>query len=741
MKNNIKKLITWSLITVMVFSLAGCKDSEIGKEKKDSKEMVYVEEDLKLGGFEGKIASFTVENDKIYFLTSAWIEESKAEGDEKGEGRKSVKLYSVQLDGSDLEEIPSVELKQNEDINGIAVTDKKEIVLLKTFSYKDKTEYTLYKLSEDGTVLLEENVTELLKQKAKDVLVSKMMTDKKGRIILAAEQAFYVFDKNVKSVEEIKTDFVIEGIAKTKDSEIVCGSNGEEGAFVQIYNVDSKEWSEQIPLDISSLYVDSLIDGREYDFYYTDKEGVFGCNVSTKKATPLINGDASNVLLSNVSGLVPITKDRLIALADDGENAKFTFFVKVNATDVKDKKTITYGTTCLDETAQKAVNEFNKKNKEYKIEIKDYSEEEEPEQKMATDMIAGNVPDIIDLTYLSPNQYGSKGLLEDLTPYFEKDEEIALDDLLPSVAAVMKTGDKMYYVSPGFSVSTVVGKTEDIGEKDGWTFEEMKALLEKKGNGVRLFGSEYKTDILSHFSYMFQDFVDWENGKCSFDSQDFREVLELCNRGKNDDGEYNGDEENKMKLVREGKVLFTDGTLSTEKMQVYEQMFGTDISFIGYPNKDKSGSYFSFQTRLGMYSKSENKEAVWEFLRTFMTKEYQAELDSIVEYPTRQDNFDMVMKEKTATESYTDELGRRIEPIQGGTEYEDMMVEYKPLSKEGEKAFRKLVDTTKKSTDFNDKIESIILEEVNPYFMGEKSLDETIEIIQNRVQTLVNESM
>ena len=43
---------------------------------------------------------------------------------------------------------------------------------------------------------------------------------------------------------------------------------------------------------------------------------------------------------------------------------------------------------------------------------------------MNADILSGKVPDIIDLNAIPIRQYVSKGLLEDLTPYYEKDEVV-----------------------------------------------------------------------------------------------------------------------------------------------------------------------------------------------------------------------------------------------------------------------------------------------------------------------------
>lgn len=53
--------------------------------------------------------------------------------------------------------------------------------------------------------------------------------------------------------------------------------------------------------------------------------------------------------------------------------------------------------------------------------------------------------------------------------------------------------------------------------------------------------------------------------------------------------------------------------------------------------------------------------------------------------------------------------------------------------------FMDLINNTKRVYHYNAVVNSIIQEEAAYYFAGEKNLDDTVKIIQNRVETYVNE--
>lgn len=102
--------------------------------------------------------------------------------------------------------------------------------------------------------------------------------------------------------------------------------------------------------------------------------------------------------------------------------------------------------------------------------------------------------------------------------------------------------------------------------------------------------------------------------------------------------------------------------------------------------------------------------------------------------------FESYMKTQTATEPYTDEYGRSITPNYMNAFSEgDVQIDYSPLSPDEEKLYRDLVNTTTKIRGDNEEVVNIICEEAGAYFAGQKSLDETADIIQNRVTNYVNE--
>ena len=165
------------------------------------------------------------------------------------------------------------------------------------------------------------------------------------------------------------------------------------------------------------------------------------------------------------------------------------------------------------------------------------------------------------------------------------------------------------------------------------------------------------------------------------------------------------------------------------------------MAVVGYPNKDKQGIYAQIDNGLAMSSKCADKDLAWEFIRTFMTKDYQGHhYTNAFGCPTRKDVLEAFYKSKTTTEEYDDEFGNHIYPTEGSWGWDDLIVEVKPVSNEEIEFFNTTINRISGIWEYDDSLNTIIEEEAKAYFAGEKSVDEVCEIIQNRATTYVQEN-
>ena len=748
------KLVVIIIMISMIFSIIACrKNQEQNEKSKDNNEtkvtdgVIFEEKDIHLENIAGKITTFNIKDDKIYFIAENSSFQQN-EGNESQEYKSILNLYKINQDGKDLKEIYTFEINENQYIYDIMVNSLQEIMLAVS-TFNDKTgelNYTILKVDENGRELGNEDITESLKSTGESH-VNSFLLDSEDRMVISVEKEIKVLDENYKLIHTIKSDMSLAyDLALSKDGKIICGGVDQKNSTVAIeLDIDKEQWGETYDIDLRDVY--DLLDGKEYDFYYRYDDGIYGYDTTDKSSIKVMDFFDSNINPGFNDSIIPIGNEEMIGHSFDetGNLSRIVKYVKTDhsvtddSVDV-DNAVITVGFSFGGQEIKNHAIEFNKKNKKYKIEIKDYYDGEDPEAKINADIAAGNFPDIIFMDEFPYEQYAAKGLLEDLTPYFEKDPEINTSDMVDSVLEAIKIDGKIYYYPPFFYMNTLAANSKIVDKNSKWTFHDLKEII--KDNGTEALGPASKSDLLDTFLRGgSSDFIDYQTGKCSFDSQDFKDILEICNSGSNEETEYNEDYLTSERLIHDEKILLSLRYITDiEDLLVDRQLFNGNLVYIGFPGKDEGKSYFEIKSPIGIYSKSKVKEGAWEFIRTFMTKEYQGK---VYEYnsciPLRKDCLDMKIKRAMTTETYTDELGQEVTPIKSSTDWGDIVVDITPADQEEINMFMDLINHTKRVYHHNAIVNSIIQEEAAYYFAGEKNLDDTVKIIQNRVETYVNE--
>ena len=206
---------------------------------------------------------------------------------------------------------------------------------------------------------------------------------------------------------------------------------------------------------------------------------------------------------------------------------------------------------------QEKIAKFNRGNKEYYIEYRDYSEGmmgwhgnkntpvyQDALARLYAEIAAGRCPDILDES-VPLDRLAKKGILEDLWPWIDSDPEISRDGLMTHVLECLEVDGKLSRVCAGFEIETAVASADVAGGRTSWTMEEM---LDAFGGEMPefYFARELDGNYVSPVFYRFDRravlyylvnmslsrFADTETGECSFDSEDFKSLLRLAGSGK-----------------------------------------------------------------------------------------------------------------------------------------------------------------------------------------------------------------
>ena len=583
-----------------------------------------------------------------------------------------------------------------------------------------------------------------------------METDKDGNIYInGGGIGVYVLDSSgVFQYLIERTENFVDLLVRMGDGRIAGTMWGEMNRVLKPLDAASRSWGESVELPKNSYNVYPGDD--EYAVFCTDNSNFYGVD-SEGNQTKLFNFINCDVDNNYIQSIIPLPDGRILCAGfnykNNNQTAEMVILTKTPASEVAQKEVLSLACLYIDYNIKSEIINFNRTNGKYRIEVREYSEYNTDEDynagltKLSTEIIAGNIPDILDINSLPIKQYGAKGLLEDLWPFIDSDPGLGRSRLMENVFDAMEQDGKLYQISPRFSVFTAIGNRGVVGPRPGWTVDEMYAALAKLPPGADVFDKFTTRDtILMYSCYLGMDeYVNWTTGKCSFDSESFIKVLEFANSfpaefdWENYDWEF--DYESEPSRIMNGKQLLSMMSVNDfQTIQMYKAMYGGDITFIGFPSEGRKGSAISQDGGgFAMSSKCKNKEGAWEFMRIFLTEAYQKDY-LWWGFPTNKAAFDAKLKEAMTPHYYTDpETGEEVEQSTGGWGYEDITIEIYALRQDEVDQIMGLINTTKKTFNYDQSMYDIIADEAAAYFNGQKSARDTAAIIQSRINIYVNE--
>lgn len=594
--------------------------------------------------------------------------------------------------------------------------------------------------------------------------IDSILSDDKGYVYTYDYQTVNVYGPDGSFVFSKSGDELNGQICQLSASEVgmTTSSAGGKMVFKQL-DPETKDWGKETP--VSSRAWNILPGNDVYAYFFMDNGNIFGerrDNGEVEKVVDWIACDVdSNSINSDRFGF--LSDGRIVAVtyeySDNGPSRQQVLVLnRVDAAAVTTKTELTLACLYLDYNLRSQIVKFNKSNPDYRIVVKDYSEYATDDDsnagltKLNTEIISGNVPDIIaNETEFPLAQYASKGLLEDLWPYLDADPEYSRDKLMTQPLNAAQTDGKLYRLPIDFGVTTAVGLGKVVGEYTTWTLADVNDALSKLPEGATVFNKYYtQAEMLKYCIAMnAENFMNWQDGTCSFDSDEFRALLEFVKPfpaeydWQSDAEEYESD----YTRLKNGKQLLYPTSISDFDSIYY--MFATldhDVRFIGFPREDgSSGNAFNASCTLSISTACRDKSGAWAFIRSTLSDDYQ---ESIWNYPIVKSVFEAKAQEAMTQEYETDADGNQIldddgNPIpisNGGMSYGDEpMIELYAVTQEQYDAVLALIDSTTSFVDYDQNVLDIISDEAAGYFAGSKTVEEASKLIQSRVSLYIQE--
>lgn len=636
--------------------------------------------------------------------------------------------------------------------------------------YVSTDEYYLRKLDSTGNELMSINTSQFKENETDYLYVNSISVDNEGNVYLATgSMGILVLDPQGQELKRISID---ESNSSMYINNLMTLPDGRVAAYVSSYDESTQtNTSEFLPIDLTtgdfgeaipapSNGYNSMPGGGDYDIYYQSGSSFFGYNFDTQESTRLFTWINVDVDDSNIRSVMPTSDGRIICISteygDNGTENELVTLTKTDASQVQEKEIITFACMYMDYNIRGEILDFNRSSDKYRIEVQDYSEYNTDSDysagltKLTTEILGGDVPDIFSVDQMPIDQFAAKGLLEDLWPYIEADTEIGgREGVMEQVFNAASLEGKLYQIGSEFMIQTLAGMPQVVGQQQGWTLDDLMAAYQTMPEGADIFsqGTIRESVMRQCCSMLFDNLVNWETGECNFDSDEFRNILEFANMFPEtydweNQGELDGGYTSEAQRMREGMQMLTQVYMSTfTDLQYYNAMCGGNASYVGYPTGSGNGAAFTMSGGLAMSSTCSNKDGAWEFLRTFLTEDYQQ--SNTWSFPTNKTVFDSRLKNAMTPIYYTDpETGEEVEQSQGGMSWgpnpEDS-IEFYAMSQEEADQLMSLIDSTTVLYSYDEELLGIVMDAAAPYFAGQRTLDDVARQVQSRVSLYVNE--
>lgn len=332
--------------------------------------------------------------------------------------------------------------------------------------------------------------------------------------------------------------------------------------------------------------------------------------------------------------------------------------------------------------------------------------------QLSVDIRNGSGPDIVvglgDTTRLDSDDY-----LVNLFPYMNGREGIDRSDYFANAFKAFECNNHLYQIPLTMNVLGVMTDKKNVpnGQK-GFSFEEYSKLVSDKCNGIDPISVGNNRE--QYFRYLFcsmqNAFI--SNKTINVDNEAFRTLTKYAKNNVSIDG-----------YLPDTESYGADWVILSN---LYSDLLWTKCSDLtwdiyGAPSYDRQGPMVSNFNTIAVTACSSNKDTSWMFVKTAIGFDAQITLES--ENPINRSAF-MEFAHKALNDANVT-LKERYDPRVFDESYIDNYV--------------CLLEKADCVAAFDAEIYQIIVEELQPYYAGDKDLDKVIPVIKNRCQTILNE--
>lgn len=756
-----KKTMLVLLLAAMlvVGSLTGCNKTDVDTVQGEVVEApklltnVYKGEDIELPGEEYSLKSYIGTDDENIIFLARYFKEINSDP-ENFEYESWPAICYVPLDGSE----PTFEKIEGQDwVNSLVLLDGGYMIYANAWDETTQTSSYSLLIHQNGEDMMVENLESFFPNADPEYFwVNNIARDGDGYIYLFTEQDIAILDPAYKLYANISLGNWVEAIDTTPEGTLYVSYYGDGGQVFAPIDRENKKMGEPLVLP-DTIHANSYFFGEGYTVYYYNDTGIYGYN----------EGDADGTLLMNFENSA-ITGDLdTVKALSDGKflleyydritwERKMGVFTKADDIDLSQITVLQIATVNGGYDLPSIVVNYNRNHTDTRIVTTDYSQYNTDEDynagntKLANDILNGLYkPDLIYGMY-SEDSY--RAVLDndrfvDLRPYLEKDTELPLSDLMGCVTNTYQKDGKIFGLPMEIGVSAVIANKSMVGDRSGWTVDELLDFIDSLPEGVSYMGGMTRDgaadQLLGQNGY--GAFIDMENGTCSFDSETFIRYLEYLKTLPKElpDDYWNNYYDDRYGPTKRGEVAAIQhsyhGVYEFIRDQVY---FGAgNVAYVGTPTADGSCGITlnTYQSIFTILSDSAHPDQAWDFIKSAVLKandsdSFRGGTDNLPMLRSNMDKVKEAYKDTTFVINYN-----------GGMSWGSSYTPDEEELKNGEahqfteanwdfiENFLDTIGAPMTTVSVPEDVLNIIAEEMSSYLDGTKAAADCAKMIQNRV--------
>jgi len=523
------------------------------------------------------------------------------------------------------------------------------------------------------------------------------------------------------------------------------------GRVLRTIDFEGRDWGEEVAVPPNAHSI--ITGGGEHALVFMDGSGLSSFDVDTGEIMRMLNWIDSDIPGTGIGNVIILPDGRVLCTNHDWDRfsgmgvMELIILTPVPYDTLPPRTIITLATLGLDWQLRSGIVNFNRTNGTYRIQVNDYSEFNTMDDwnagltRLTTELIAGRIPDILDVRGLPFQQYVARGLLLDLYQFIDADPEFGRGDFMETIFRATEINGGLYQIFPNFNINTMIGDPAVLGPGMGWNMNEFRDVLRANPQADAPLGmGTTRSSLMWQFVTMSMDeYVDWAAGQTHFDSEGFISLLEFAATFPE---EFEWDWDNWIdtpELVGTGRqIMMTQWVGSFDALQMPRAIFGGgDVVFKGFPTESRSGHVLSLDSGLAITSRASDPEGAWQFVRTILTEDWQRE-NVQWGFPINSTVFNERLETAMEPQYWTDEDGNE-HRISNWTGWGDIMIELGPVTQEDADMILALIDAVSGTFSQNESLMNIINEGAEDFFAGRRTAQDAARIIQSRASIFIAE--